>query len=161
MEEKHFCNDDVIRFLENTANFLNEELRKDKGNLYLMGAVSAMESTRKELERIKSFDENVVGVEVNVRAGIPYLNSAAKLEALAEEASELSKAALKLARIYRNENPTPVTRQEATDNLNEEIADVLVCVRSLREVNPEQIKEISGNKTIRWIGRLKERYENK
>lgn len=120
-----------------------------------------MKSTCKELERLKNIDENVAGVEVNVRVGIPYLNSAAKLEALAEEASELSKAALKLARIYRNENPTPVTRQEATDNLNEEIADVLVCIRSLREANPEQIKEISGNKIIRWIGRLKERYENK
>ena len=161
MEEKHFCNNDVIRFLENTANFLNEELRKDKGNLYLMGAVSAMESARKELERIKSFDENVVGVEVNVRAGIPYLNSAAKLEALAEEASELSKAALKLARIHRNENPTPVTKEEAIDSLKEEIAGVLACVRSLREVSPDYIEEISDNKLARWIGRLKERYRNK
>ena len=95
------------------------------------------------------------------RAVIPYLNSAAKLEALAEEASELSKAALKLARIHRNENPTPVTKEEAIDNLNEEIADVLVCVRSLREVSPEKIKEISDNKLARWIGRLKERYRNK
>lgn len=161
MEEKRFGYNDVIQFLENTERFLKEELRKDKRNLYLMGAASAMKSTCKELERLKNIDENVAGVEVNARVGIPYLNSAAKLEALAEEASELSKAALKLARIYRNENPTPVTRQEATDNLNEEIADVLVCVRSLREVNPEQIKEISGNKIIRWIGRLKERYENK
>lgn len=161
MEEKQFGYNDVIQFLENTERFLKEELRKDKRNLYLMGATSTMKSTCKELERLKNIDENVAGVEVNARVGIPYLNSAAKLETLAEEASELSKAALKLARIYRNENPTPVTRQEATDNLNEEIADVLVCVRSLREVNPEQIKEISGNKTIRWIGRLKERYENK
>lgn len=129
--------------------------------MYLMGAVSATESTLKELERIKDFDENVAGVEVNVRAGIPYLNPAAKLGALAEDASELSKAALKLARIYRSENPTPVTKEEAIDNLNEEIADVLVCVRSLREVNPEQIKEISNNKLARWIGRLKERCQNK
>lgn len=161
MEEKRFGNNDIIRFLEDTRDFLKEELRKDKRNLYLMGSVSAMESTLKELERIKYFGENVVGVEVNVRVGIPYLNSAAKLEALAEEASEFSKAALKLARIYRNENPTPVTKQEATDNLNEEIADVLVCVRSLREVSPEKIKEISDNKLARWIGRLKERYRNK
>lgn len=161
MEEKRFGNNDIIRFLEDTRDFLKEELRKDKRNLYLMGYVSAMESTLKELERIKYFDENVVGVEVNVRAGIPYLNSAAKLEALAEEASELSKAALKLARIHRNENPTPVTKEKAIDNLNEEIADVLVCVRSLREVSPEKIKEISDNKLARWIGRLKERYRNK
>lgn len=161
MEEKRLGDNDVIRFLENARDLLKEELKKDKGNLYLMGFVSAMEFTLKELERIKDFDENVARVELDVRIGIPYLSSAAKLEDLAEEASELSKAALKLARIYRNENPTPVTKQEATDNLNEEIADVLVCVRSLREVSPEKIKEISDNKLARWIGRLKERYQNK
>lgn len=161
MEEKRFGYNDVIQFLENTERFLKEELRKDKRNLYLMGADSAMKSTCKELERLKNIDENVAAVEVNVRVGIPYLNSAAKLEALAEEASELSKAALKLARIYRNENPTPVTKEEAIDNLNEEIADVLVCVRSLREVSPEKIKEISDNKLARWIGCLQKRYQNK
>lgn len=33
-------------------------------------------------------------------------------EQLAEEATELDKAALKLARIYRGENPTPVTESQ-------------------------------------------------
>ena len=161
MEEKRFGSNDVILFLENTARFLKEELMRDEKNLYLMGAVSAIESTCKELERLKSISENTARVELDVRIGIPYLSSAAKLETLAEEASELSKAALKLARIYRDENPTPVTKEEAIDNLNEEIADVSVCIKTLREVNLEQIKKISGDKTTRWIGRLKERYENK
>ena len=62
MEEKRLGDNDVIRFLENARDLLKEELKKDKGNLYLMGSVSAMESTLKELERIKYFDENVVGV---------------------------------------------------------------------------------------------------
>jgi hypothetical protein len=37
----------------------------------------------------------------------------ATLEQLAEECAELSQAALKLARLHRGENPTPVTEQEA------------------------------------------------
>ena len=49
------------------------------------------------------------------------------LELLGEESSELTKAALKKARILRGDNPTPVTLDEANDNLIEEYADVAVC----------------------------------
>ena len=52
----------------------------------------------------------------------------AVLEQLAEECSELSKAALKLARILREENPTPVTRAEARAALTEEKEDVMNCL---------------------------------
>lgn len=52
----------------------------------------------------------------------------AVLEQLAEECSELSKAALKLARILREENPTPVTRAEARAALTEEKQDVMNCL---------------------------------
>ena len=48
----------------------------------------------------------------------------ATLEQLAEEAAELSKAALKLARVIRGENPTPVSYAQAVDSLMEEAADV-------------------------------------
>lgn len=48
----------------------------------------------------------------------------ATLEQLAEEAAELSQAALKVARIIRRENPTPVGYCQAVDNLKEEAADV-------------------------------------
>lgn len=41
------------------------------------------------------------------------LSKAALLEQVAEECTELGHAALKLARKYRNENPTPVTEEEA------------------------------------------------
>ena len=43
------------------------------------------------------------------------IGEAAVLEQLAEECTELAKASLKLARILREENPTPVTRDEARD----------------------------------------------
>ena len=55
----------------------------------------------------------------------------ALLEQLAEECAELGKAALKLARIVRRENPTPVTKEEALENLREEYTDVIQCAREL------------------------------
>ena len=56
---------------------------------------------------------------------IDLIGKAAMLEMLAEESSELSHAALKLARKYRGENPTPKSEMECIDSLTEETADVL------------------------------------
>lgn len=53
------------------------------------------------------------------------------LEQLAEEAAELSHAALKLSRILRKENPTPVTETEAKANLIEEYTDIVQCAEDL------------------------------
>lgn len=47
---------------------------------------------------------------------------------IAEEASELAKAALKLKRAIEGTNPTPVTKKEAIENLVEEIADINLCI---------------------------------
>lgn len=78
---------------------------------------------------------------------------------LAEECAELSKAALKMARIYCGRNPTPVTRTEAFHNLVEEIADVTLCI----EVLGMNTKEVLNNcdkiweeKSSRWKKRLQE-----
>lgn len=51
---------------------------------------------------------------------IEKIGTPAMLEQLAEEAAELSQAALKLARVLRGENPTPVTRREVRKHLIEE-----------------------------------------
>jgi len=73
------------------------------------------------------------------------------LEMLAEEACELGHAALKMARILRGENPTPVTPEEGAYNLIEEYTDVIQCVRKLELlVNEEQIIV----KQKRWEDRL-------
>ena len=55
------------------------------------------------------------------------IGDAAMYEQMAEEASELCKAALKMARILRGENPTPVTEVQALGDLREEYTDVLLC----------------------------------
>ena len=59
------------------------------------------------------------------------IGTAAMYEQLAEESAELCKAALKMARIIRNENPTPVTGVQALGDLHEEYTDVLLCADEL------------------------------
>lgn len=77
---------------------------------------------------------------------------------LAEECAELGKAALKMARIYRGVNPTPVTRAEAFQNLVEEMADVTLCMEVLGMNTPELLYNcgrIWEEKSVRWMNRLK------
>ncbi len=79
---------------------------------------------------------------------------------LAEECAELGKAALKLRRVYSGENPTPVTRAEAFQNVIEEIADVTLCLEVLG-YNEYEIQrncgEIWAEKSSRWAKRMKEK----
>ena len=85
------------------------------------------------------------------------IGEAALLEQLAEESAELSKAALKMARILRGENPTPVTLEQAKKDLQEEYTDVIHCSAELYiTVDQEQIIR----KQERWINRLKENVIN-
>lgn len=88
---------------------------------------------------------------------IEKIGASAMLEQLAEEATELAHAALKLARIERGENPTPVLKEVAMDHLIEEYTDVVQCAEELRLVpNREQIKL----KKMRFEERWKEEHEN-
>ena len=61
------------------------------------------------------------------RIGLP-----AMYEQLAEECTELAKAALKKARLIRGENPTPKTAEEIDKNLIEEVTDVALCASELK-----------------------------
>lgn len=72
---------------------------------------------------------DVVGVDIRKEIG-----TAACLEQLAEEASELAQAALKYARIVRGENPTPVTMEEAAKKITEEYTDLAVCVARVSDL---------------------------
>ena len=81
------------------------------------------------------------------------------LAQLAEEATELAHAALKLRRVYNGVNPTPVKRQDAFANLKEEIADVWLLVRVLGWDSPigrMEYERIMEAKLSRWLSRLKE-----
>ena len=74
-------------------------------------------------------------------------------EQLAEECTELGKAALKMARVLRKENPTPVTFNEASTMICEELSDCFtVCL--VLGIDPD-IKIIM-EKMRRWVDRLRE-----
>lgn len=89
-----------------------------------------------------------------------YLTTEAMLEQTAEEASELAHAASKLARKLRGENPTPKTEQECITALNEEIADVMLCLSVLIEsygiTTHEDVESVYMIKQNRLESRLKE-----
>jgi NTP pyrophosphatase (non-canonical NTP hydrolase) len=75
---------------------------------------------------------------------------------LAEECNELGKAALKMRRVLDGRNPTPVRMSEAWANLQEEISDVLLCLRVLDiNYNEPEYSVQADAKLDRWAGRLR------
>ena len=88
---------------------------------------------------------------------IKNLSEPVRLEQLAEECAELGHAALKLARILRGENPTPVSEAEAREALVREIADVMVCTDALTDTRMlRDIETHCTEKKDRWEQRLKQ-----
>lgn len=78
-----------------------------------------------------------------------------RLIQLAEEASELSQASLKLVRSLSHD--TPVSEAEARANLLEEIADVQVCLTAVTDsVDMMAVEAIARKKAKRWEERLNE-----
>ena len=87
-----------------------------------------------------------------------HLSCADQIAQLAEEATELAHAALKLERVVRGTNPTPVTQIEAMVKLCEETADVLNALEVLNIwPGTESINGIRAEKMERWVQRLKEK----
>lgn len=80
------------------------------------------------------------------------------LAQLAEEASELSQAALKLRRAMDGANPTLLTWEAAWAQLEEEFADVLLCAElaGVGSRDPEAIDEVMQRKLTRWANRLRQ-----
>lgn len=88
------------------------------------------------------------------KIGVPAL-----LELMAEEATELAFACLKLSRYMRDENP--VVGRDGADlysALDEEVADVYVTLREVRKandlVNNDKVAEIIDQKRKRMNKRL-------
>ena len=80
------------------------------------------------------------------KIGIP-----AMYEQLAEECTELAKAALKMARVIRGENPTPKTVEEVRTNLIEEVTDVAICASELKlEYDPDLWERKINRFQHRW-----------
>jgi NTP pyrophosphatase (non-canonical NTP hydrolase) len=89
-----------------------------------------------------------------VRATVPPSELWAQL---AEEATELAHATLKLRRSTGGANPTPVKPDEAFGAVMEEIADVMLLIHVLQlDLSPDAIAEVGRRKLLRWCDRLKE-----
>lgn len=85
------------------------------------------------------------------------------LAQLAEEASELAQAALKLRRALDGTNPTPKSAEECRKAFEEEYADVVNCIIALDYMDDaafERMQKMQHEKEIRWLSRLEEK-ENK
>lgn len=75
---------------------------------------------------------------------------------LAEEAAEVSQAALKLRRAITMTNPTPIDAETAKNKLLEEIADVVITLDvMMRDADWNVIWAFSVRKLDRWVERLK------
>ena len=88
---------------------------------------------------------------------LSVLDARTLLEQLAEEASELAQAALKLIRAaeYSN-NPTPITLQEAEVGLDEELHDVLAVASLLGIIDYD---DDENPKWKRWAERLGKQHD--
>ena len=75
---------------------------------------------------------------------------------LAEEATELAQAALKLRRVWDQTNPTPTPEDYALSSLYEEIADVQLYI-SMLDLNHSAITAMMHDKMERWLKRLEEK----
>ena len=84
------------------------------------------------------------------------IGDAAMYEQLAEECTELAKAALKVARYIRGENPTGREYKELYDNFIEECIDVGICfIEFENELSANSIEELADAK----MKRFEERWE--
>ena len=95
---------------------------------------------------------------------LDYIDGNEILIQMGEESSELSKAAIKFYRAIDMKNQTPVSINEAYENLVEEFGDVLNCIYAYFDDDAEKIwsftveaDKIADEKRKRWIKRLKER----
>lgn len=87
-----------------------------------------------------------------------HISEAAKYEQLAEEATELAHAALKMARVKRGENPTPVSLDDCLHNLYEESAQVEACKAAVRLYDDNELIKKSLS---RWAKRILEEQRKK
>ena len=95
-----------------------------------------------------------------IRSKVP---AAELLAQLAEEATELAHAALKLRRTIASENPTPVSFDDAYHALLEELADTALLANVYGIFNSdgkEFMCNVERSKLQRWVERLGGTYDD-
>ena len=102
--------------------------------------------------------------EVDFQYIIDHTDNLVALLALAEEANELSQAALKYARALELvKHPTPVNAFQAVKNMHNELNDVNACMRVITAKGlfvPNTTQEDLDKRFSRWADRLREAEKN-
>lgn len=105
---------------------------------------------------VKNTECKIIKIELDQTTTLDEL-----LRQTAEEATELAQSALKLLRALKGE--TPVTKEQALENLTEEVADVKNCMLILEDnglIERGEVFKIQARKMKRWGNRVKERSGN-
>lgn len=109
---------------------------------------------RMENEKMTKFDIDFDYIVANT-------DTLAILLALAEEASELSQAALKYARALELvKHPTPVSTGEALKKIEEELCDLDIVLRVAQYKKIIYSRSGHAKKIERWANRLREVQKN-
>lgn len=99
-----------------------------------------------------------MGYMMNISVIQSHIKDDEILAQMAEEAAELAQACLKLRHAIGDDNPTPVSKQQAIKSLAEEWADVLLCESLLQErYRPSleaSVQDVVAFKAQRWADRL-------
>lgn len=98
-----------------------------------------------------------MGYTMNIAIIRHFIKDDEILAQMAEEAAELAQACLKLRRAIRQDNPTPISTDEAARDLEEEWADVALCATVLRDRYQPNVERVNQNmqyKAKRWADRL-------
>ena len=104
--------------------------------------------SQKGLKKV-TYIENLNYIKENV-------SSKERFAQLAEEATELAKAALKYRRTLDDEDPTPMSTNEAFRNLIEEIDDIGLCLETLALMWRVKSNSLQREQKLnRWVERLK------
>ena len=85
---------------------------------------------------------------------VSVIGEPAIFELLAEECSELAHSSLKMARVMRGENPTPVTPSLAKVTLLEELADIRTTLKIVEGTS------VYNEQMVRCIMEIKEKRMN-
>jgi len=95
-------------------------------------------------------------MKIHKEVGLPEI-----LTAVAEEASEVAQAALKLRRTLNHEygNSTPVDFQKAVESFQEELGDFACCVNAAAvdpRIDMSKVYRTEKHKRLRWLSRIYE-----
>lgn len=85
---------------------------------------------------------------------IEKIGEPAMYEQLAEECVALAQAALEVARILRDENPIPITIDDALESVGEEYTDIIQCAIEL-SINIDEVQLVEKRQRFleRWLNK--------